>query len=360
MNKKALLKALVVLIFSMQAVAQNNTTQASTLHQLEQNYTGFGADSNDLDNLITDVSQLPDQETIDHENERQIELLESGSDILNSDSQKYLEGLQNIPEYYPIDGEDVGVPELQSDAIKRINGEGLWGFQFLYMNKSDKSVKVLSQNRIHQPIKPASTLKIFTGWLAFLNGTYPKPNLNVMLRRSDNAMADQALRSVAKKMNPALKGPNELLDFGVDYMKKHYSSLEDGKFFVPQNGSGLNNTQNDSDEELNKVTARLETHLLQKIFLSGKFDQFKVLLARPGMDGTLKKRLKATNSIGRVFAKTGTLQHTKSLAGFVETKKGVMIFAIIGDKLKVSTASATEDIDNIVYRHAKYLAIKGM
>lgn len=356
MKKKAILKALLIFLCSAQTVAHNNVAL-----ETQSNIPPYLVDqSNDLDQLITDISQLPDQETIDYDDEKQIELQESGLDILNNDTEKYLYETQNITDFYPIDGEDVGVPELQTDAIKRVNGEGLWGFQFLYINKTDKSVKVLSQNRVHQPIKPASTLKIFTGWLAFLNGTYPKASLNVMLRRSDNAMADQALRSVAKKVNPALKSASDLLDFGVNYMKKHYANLEDANYFVPQNGSGLNNTQNDSDDELNKVTARLQTHLLQKIFLSGKFDQFKILLARPGMDGTLKKRLKATNSIGRVYAKTGTLQHTKSLAGFVETKKGVMIFCIIGDKLKVSTANATEDIDNIVYRHAKYLAAKGM
>lgn len=258
-------------------------------------------------------------------------------------------------------GTNVGgvVSALQNDAISRVKGRGNWVFEFKYIDKATGKVTTLSSYDAHGVVKPASTLKIFTGWLAYRNEAYPVGSLGVMLHKSDNYMADTALRNVAKKMGQT----ENLMSGGVRIMKKTYSDFVDGFKFDPKNGSGLNSYANDSYSEWNKVTAALQINLLQRIYTAdgGKhYNTFKKLLAQPGQYGTLKRRLGSTQRIGRVYAKTGTLQKTKSLAGFVDTKKGTLMFSIIGDQLKISCASATTHIDNIVYKHVQYLANKGL
>lgn len=351
--KNTLVKLLALILFvQFQTAASYATTYTDENHLVD----GFAQQqTQDEDSRYDHLS--------DAEYEKMIEAQESGYDIaidwVNLSpvlTPEQIENETSQQQVLDIDGSGVEVPELQKAAIGLVKNRGHWAFQFLYINKADGSVKVLSQSNIHDVVKPASTLKIFTGWLAFLNESYPQKSLSVMLHKSDNQMADAALRSVAQK-----KGFSENpMTNGLKIMKSSYVGLEDGNKFDPKNGSGLNNYANDSYEDWNKVTVRLETHLLHRIYKSGKYSQFKKLLAQPGQFGTLKRRLGATNNLGRVYAKTGTLAKTKALAGYVDTKKGVLIFSIIGDKLQVSTSSAMVNIDTIVYKHAKYLTGRGL
>lgn len=318
---------------------------------------------------VQQETQLDSMSDEDYEN--YINMLESQGDVQNADSAAQLlsplkeetsnlitdeNSEQNI-------GGGVGVDELQNDALLRVKNKGRWAFQFLYVSKKDNSVKILSELNARTSIKPASTLKIFTGWLAFMNNSYPQSSLSIMLHKSDNHMADQALRSVAKSKGYKEienNGIDELMNAGLSIMKKNYSGLDGANLFHPVNGSGLNTTGVDTGDKLNKVTVRTETHLLQKIYASGRYNEFKKLLAQPGEFGTLKRRLTATDKFAPIYAKTGTLALTKALAGFAETKKGVLIFAIIGDELRVNVHQAAEAIDDIVYKHAKYLVNKGL
>ena len=146
-------------------------------------------------------------------------------------------------------------------------------------------------------------------------------------------------------------------------MKSVYSSLEDGSKFHPVNGSGLQDSNKDDLIHENKVTARLETALLEKILANKeKYAKYKLLLPTPGGAGTLSARFKMGRKLAKIYAKTGTLGATKSLAGYAETSKGVIVFSVIGDRLKgmgVKEAMAGP-IESIVYAHVKYLKDKGL
>jgi D-alanyl-D-alanine carboxypeptidase/D-alanyl-D-alanine-endopeptidase (penicillin-binding protein 4) len=52
-------------------------------------------------------------------------------------------------------------------------------------------------------------------------------------------------------------------------------------------------------------------------------------LPQPGKPGTLERAFLGTALIGHLFAKTGTSNHTRTLAGYVQTAHGTVIFALL-------------------------------
>lgn len=342
--------------------------QSVTVHGFAQQ-----VDNQNIDNFNESYVDQEDANLTNEEYQLKSDLEESGGDILlqkdavdfnrSQLSQEELIDTEKNDSYLKDIGAVTSVEELQKATLERVKGKGKWAYNFIYISKKDKSRKDMTAYRMNEAIKPASTLKIFTGYLAFINQSYPNTSLSIMLHKSDNFMADQALRSVAK-----IKGYKEIENNGIDelikgglyIMKDYYKGLPDSSKFNPVNGSGLNTTGVDKGLELNMVTARMETGLLEKILKDGKYDIYKKLLAQPGQFGTLRNRLLVTNTIGKVYAKTGTLAATKALAGYVESSKGILIFSIIGDELTVPCSRAMEVIDDTVYQHSKYLQDKGL
>lgn len=86
--------------------------------------------------------------------------------------------------------------------------------------------------------------------------------------------------------------------------------------FVIDDGSGLSRK--------NRLSARAATQVLAYMYKApgGRFDQLRSSLARPGRDGTLRKRLRGPETRDRVFAKTGYINGVRTLAGYVQTKSG--------------------------------------
>lgn len=249
----------------------------------------------------------------------------------------------------------LGPAELQKFVLSKTKGTGQWAAQFIFVDKKGKRT-VLSSLNANTSIKPASTLKIFTGYLAFLEKSYPVEDISTLLHKSDNVMADAALRSVAEKKGVQADGENKqkvLLNAGVEIMKKYYKNLEDSSKFHPVNGSGLNTTGVDEGEALNKATVRIETHLLEKIIKDKNYNSFKKLLAQPEQHGTLEGKLTEVSKLGQVYAKTGTLAKTKALAGYVETTNGILIFAIIADQLKIKPINASRVIEQVLLKHTE-------
>ncbi len=246
----------------------------------------------------------------------------------------------------------VGDVNLQEFVNLKTKNKGQWASQFIFISNSGRRT-VLSSMNVNTAIKPASTLKLFTGYLAFVEQSYPVMDLSSLLHRSDNVMADAALRSVAIKHGVNSDSKSETLRAGVELMKVFYKNLEDSSKFHPVNGSGLNTTGVDTGDALNKATVRAETNLLEKIIKEQNYDSFKKLLAQPGQYGTLNYHLGAVSKLGHVYAKTGTLAQTKALAGYVETKNGVLVFSVIADQLKISPINAFSVIEQIVLKHVQ-------
>lgn len=72
-------------------------------------------------------------------------------------------------------------------------------------------------------------------------------------------------------------------------------------------------------------------------------------LPRAGYTGTLRYRLSADTTAGRVWAKTGTLDGVSALSGYIDRGNGRMIiFSIMANNYTSSTSSIRKRIDDIV------------
>lgn len=107
----------------------------------------------------------------------------------------------------------------------------------------------------------------------------------------------------------------------------------DGSQLVIADGSGL------SKED--RVSAQVIGQLLFKIRGDAKFELLYKSLPVSGISGTLKNRFTATapSAVGLVHAKTGTLNGTVALAGYVESSDREYIFAILADKILIGSTS---------------------
>ena len=170
---------------------------------------------------------------------------------------------------------------------------------------SDKQAKELSLNQILTSTSP--TLQVITDW---------------MMTWSDNVLAERIARSAASAAG-----------FTRDYagVAKVFRKLMTGlgidtKSLVVKDGSGLSRQ--------NRVTAQQISQLLMVIARDEKLGALITGLPIGGITGTLTERFieTAPSAIGLVRAKTGTLNGTTNLAGYVESENKEYIFVIIADK----------------------------
>lgn len=126
----------------------------------------------------------------------------------------------------------------------------------------------------------------------------------------------------------------------------------DSKGLVIKDASGLSKE--------NRVTATQVAHLLLKIKNDSRFAPLIGGLPVGGISGTLRHRFidTAPQAIGLVKAKTGTLNGTANLAGYVEAGDREYIFVIIADRLSKSNRAekfARATVDRILGKIASPL-----
>lgn len=206
-----------------------------------------------------------------------------------------------------------------------------WSIVFELM-EADGSSTILADKNREVLLKPASTMKLFTAWWPYKLGGRSDTYLAKMLQESDNAMADKTLAYMGGKKN----------------LKKYYSTKKldlNAKRFIQADGSGLSYN--------NKSSCGAQIDLLKLMYSDSTYEKFKLLLAQPGLHGTLETRLLELK--GKVFAKTGTLNQTASLTGFLETENGTVVFCILSDYLVAGVKPARVKIDKLVQDYSTYI-----
>jgi D-alanyl-D-alanine carboxypeptidase len=140
---------------------------------------------------------------------------------------------------------------------------------------------------------------------------------------SDNVLAERMARFAARA------GGYAFSDYGVsDVFKTILTDMEiDSSALNIHDASGLSKE--------NRITAHLMGQLLFKIHKDPAFSSLIDGLPVSGKSGTLSGRYldTAPEAVGLVKAKTGTLNGTVSLAGYVESGDREYIFVVIADKL---------------------------
>jgi len=195
---------------------------------------------------------------------------------------------------------------------------------FKLVTPQGEALTLVSQNGALL-VRPASTMKLFTSWMALKQGVRTDEYLSEMLHTSNNAMAESTLRLLggAKAMRNFLRDEEGL-------------PVEGALKIV--DGSGLS--------KANWVTCDFEVGFLDHVRQSAEFERYLSLLATPGAVGTLDDRLLELQ--GRLFGKTGTLRTTIALSGVVLSEKGTVLFCVISENFRATWPQERARIDALV------------
>ena len=164
-------------------------------------------------------------------------------------------------------------------------------------------------------------------------------DLRVINKVSQNLHAELMLRLLGKE-----KGTSGSIEAGLEVMRGFLvnAGIQPNQF-VFYDGSGL------SREDL--VTPQAIVSLLQYCQRQSWGQAFNDTLPIAAIDGSLADRFHNTAAAGAVHAKTGSLTHVYSLAGYGTTQSGDHIaFSVITNNNNMPTKKALDTIDRIVVR----------
>lgn len=166
-------------------------------------------------------------------------------------------------------------------------------------------------------------------------------DIRFLLKQSQNQHAEVLLRVVgaSRKDDPAFAEHIGEREKGLAVIEAMLAeSGADRKAWDFSDGSGMS--------VYNRVTPRMMARFLHWTTTQPWAADFRSALAVGGVDGTISRRFRGTPLEGRIFAKTGTLNSTNTLSGFMETKSGkTLIFAIFANDRPSQAGSATAAID---------------
>jgi D-alanyl-D-alanine carboxypeptidase/D-alanyl-D-alanine-endopeptidase (penicillin-binding protein 4) len=137
---------------------------------------------------------------------------------------------------------------------------------------------------------------------------------------SQNLHTEMLLRTVARQSGPWAT-TDELMKIPADFYAT--VGIEPGDV-IQTDASGL------SRHDL--VTPRAIVTLLSFAQKQPWFGTYYASLPVAGQDGTLEDRMKNTPAAGRIHAKTGSVEHVRTLSGFAETPSGRrLIFSFLSN-----------------------------
>lgn len=176
------------------------------------------------------------------------------------------------------------------------------------------------------------------------------PTLNEMVKFtllwSDNLLADRLARTAAHKLGYA----GDALGIQLAMEETLGTLGVETKGLVIKDGNGLS--------KATRVSARTVAQLLLKVANHPEYLSILEGLPLAGKTGTLKSRFitDAPSAVGLVKAKTGWINGTVSLAGFVTVGSEQYVFTVIADHVKQNENSrqlARQTIDRMLATIAK-------
>lgn len=170
---------------------------------------------------------------------------------------------------------------------------------------------------------------------------YQSPKLEDIVyfinQTSNNAMSEALLKTTG-----FYEKGDFSLNTGRETVNKHLTKRTfdfDGFNFA--DGSGLSRS--------NVVTPISQVKFLSSLMDEKHFDAYFKSLPIGGQTGTLKSSFKNSNNYGQVFAKTGTLNKVKTLAGYIKTKSGKLLaFSLLVNNYAGSVAQVKQKMESIL------------
>jgi D-alanyl-D-alanine carboxypeptidase len=215
------------------------------------------------------------------------------------------------------------------EYLKENNIDSLQGTRILYSNLFPQDIAVIKKylkfRKVDIELKKSTSIAAVNQSTALIT-TSQSPQLSRIidwaLTWSDNLLSDRIARAAADSagFTRDFAGVQRtfkklLTDFNID-----------ANGLVVKDGSGLS--------KANRLTAVQVAQLLLALSKDAKFEPLFKGLPVGGVTGTLTDRFLETapSAVGLVRAKTGTLNGTTNLAGFVESGEHEYIFVIISDQ----------------------------
>ena len=151
---------------------------------------------------------------------------------------------------------------------------------------------------------------------------------------SQNVHTEMLLRTAARQSG-IWATPEDLAKFPVDFYA--VAGIAPGDV-VQEDASGL------SRHDL--VTPRAIAALLKYAEAQTWFAPYFASLPVAGVDGTMEDRMKNTIAVGKIHAKTGSVEHVRTRSGFAETPAGrKLIFSFLGNNQGGKNHEATDALD---------------
>ncbi len=195
---------------------------------------------------------------------------------------------------------------------------------------TQRGVKVKGRVKVGETPRSARTLHVAQS-----------ETLDVILKRLNKNSSNFVAEQLLKVMGAEKKGLPGTTVGGIEVVEDLLAQevgLARGTFIM-RNGSGLNDT--------NRFSARQTTKLLEYMFRRFPLaPEFLSGLPIGGKDGTLKYRFEGTEAVGRLRAKTGTLENVSALSGYVQAVGGErFVFSVMVNDFAGRAGAVVQHID---------------
>ena len=159
-----------------------------------------------------------------------------------------------------------------------------------------------------------------------------RDSVKLVNKISQNLHTEVLLRAAMRQTAATWSSPDELMKFAADF----YAGIGIAPGDVIQtDGSGLSRHD--------MVTPRAVIALLRWAQQQSWFENYYASLPVAGIDGTLEERMKNTPAAGRVHAKTGSVEHVRTMSGFAETAGGRrLVFSFLSNNQGGKNHEATD------------------
>ena len=239
-----------------------------------------------------------------------------------------------------------------TNAVRSNNAGELADYTVVYSDLYEQDVKNFKTywstrgfNPIFKGEKTLDTSSVVTVPIVTETSPPVAKILDWMMLWSDNELAERLARLSSKAAGEP---------FGILGVEKIFRMLLadlqiDATKLVVKDASGLSKS--------NKVTAKMIGELLYKLRKDSRFTGLYPVLPVSGVSGTLNERFidTAPSAVGLVRAKTGSLNGTATLAGYVESSDREYVFVTLADQIPrgyTSLKKARAAIDKILGRIA--------
>ena len=145
--------------------------------------------------------------------------------------------------------------------------------------------------------------------------SFESPPLTEMIaavnKHSNNVMARQVLYTLAAEV----LGPPGTEEAGREVISQwlHESKLETSELAV-ENGAGLSREA--------RITAADMATLLRFAWRQPYMPEYLSSMSLTGLDGTLSRRFRGSELVGKAHMKTGSLDHVTAIAGYLQARSG--------------------------------------